>query len=402
MPARRPAPDLPPTPLALTLALLVASALTPVGCRKGADRVASKENSATGETAAAKGANPARAAKAPEAAKASDATKTDKASAPALVAEASRRSRAGDLGGASVLLERALAADPANRQALGLLAGVLQEFAQDLPKPQSLGLFLRSASALRSLVGAYPKLEPGERRLLPTVFYNEACALALTGEGGGAVRALAEAYNAGFGDVGKLDSDTDLDSLRAYPEFQALPRAVERGQARAVLADTPPAPFDFRLDDPEGKAHALADLKGPVSVVYLWASWSMPCRKQAPEIATLARRLESRGLKVIGLAFETLPGEPARLAVRDALKADPAPYLNLIGDDPTADRVSGLAGYPTTLFLDRTGRIRARLTGYQALPTLEAFAETILDEAKPAPPKPPQVPPQPPEQKTGV
>lgn len=52
--------------------------------------------------------------------------------------------------------------------------------------------------------------------------YNLACALALTGEQGKALEALAGALAAGFADRGTLERDTDLDSLRDSPRFREL------------------------------------------------------------------------------------------------------------------------------------------------------------------------------------
>ena len=56
----------------------------------------------------------------------------------------------------------------------------------------------------------------------PTVVYNLACSLALTGSHDEAFEALASAVDLGYDDVDHLRADGDLDALRGDPRFATL------------------------------------------------------------------------------------------------------------------------------------------------------------------------------------
>jgi adenylate cyclase len=56
----------------------------------------------------------------------------------------------------------------------------------------------------------------------PMVLYNVACTYALLGESERAMELLEKAISLGWGDRAWLETDSDLDSLRAIPRFQAL------------------------------------------------------------------------------------------------------------------------------------------------------------------------------------
>ena len=56
------------------------------------------------------------------------------------------------------------------------------------------------------------------------------------------------------------------------------------------------------------------------------------------------------------------------------------PYMCVIGDDETRKKVRNFQGFPTTIFIDRTGKVRLKEVGYKPLIVLEAIVSTLLDE----------------------
>lgn len=307
---------------------------------------------------------------------------TPPASPAKLIERGTRAQESGDLFSAVGFLSQALQAEPTNREALRLLAVTAQRHAEKLPRPQNSPFYLMSGEAIRTLRDTYPRLTEEEKRLLPDLLYNLACTLSLQGESSRAIGVLDESCDAGLDRVELVETDPDLDSLRNLPGFLSLQGRLERRHAETILARATPFGFDFRLPGLDAKPLTLHELRGKVTVVVFWGTWCSPCRKQAAQVAELFRRNQKKGLAVVGLSYETEEGDKARKTVSAFVKEYGIPFPCLIGDKAARDQIPGFGGYPTTLFLDRDGKGRLQLRGYQSSLTLEAVADAMLDAGK--------------------
>lgn len=98
-------------------------------------------------------------------------------------------------------------------------------------RPENLEALAELASVLTRL-GRHAEGLAIDRRLArlapedPTVQYNLACSLALTGDRDGALAVLERAIALGYADADFLESDADLASLRAEPRFADLLRRL--------------------------------------------------------------------------------------------------------------------------------------------------------------------------------
>jgi tetratricopeptide (TPR) repeat protein len=87
---------------------------------------------------------------------------------------------------------------------------------------------LRVLAELVSRKGLFNRAVELDRRLvelLPDDFlarYNLACSLARAGRADEAIDALSRAILLGYDDLAHMESDPDLESLRAHPDFLAL------------------------------------------------------------------------------------------------------------------------------------------------------------------------------------
>ncbi len=124
------------------------------------------------------------------------------------------------------------------------------------------------------------------------------------------------------------------------------------------LADQPTPSADFLMDG--GKRRTLADFKGQVVLLNLWATWCTPCLKELPTLEALEEKYAADGLVVLPLSLDTLDYAQLRAFV-DKLDL-PLPHL---AQDTTRSyqRALPTRGLPATFLIDRNGVIRARFEG---------------------------------------
>ena len=151
-------------------------------------------------------------------------------------------------------------------------------------------------------------------------------------------------------------------------------------RARERLAHFQSFPFHFRLPDLDGKIVSLGDYKGKVVIVDLWGTWCPPCREEIPHFVDLYRKYHASGLEIVGINYEMVAGDEAREKVRKYVKENDIPYPCLLGDQETEAIIPGFKGYPTTLFIDRSGKVRLKLAEYTPKGELEGIVSALLDE----------------------
>jgi len=116
---------------------------------------------------------------------------------------------------------------------------------------------------------------------------------------------------------------------------------------------------DFRLTTLEGKEVALSELKGKVVLLDFWATWCAPCREAIPHLIDLHRTFGQNGLEVIGMSVDKGESE----TVRRFAKSMDIPYAIIITPDEV-QREYGVVSLPTTILIDREGKIRQKYVGF--------------------------------------
>ena len=130
--------------------------------------------------------------------------------------------------------------------------------------------------------------------------------------------------------------------------------------------DLAPAVSGTSLD---GKHLKLSDYRGSVLVLNFWGSWCAPCRAEAPGLGTLATRLQPRGVRFLGIDMRDDPTSADAFMQTFGIHY---PSLN----DPGGQIALAFRGtvppaaIPTTLVIDRSGRIAARVIGSSSYDSL--------------------------------
>ncbi|MGE0711026.1 MAG: redoxin domain-containing protein [Planctomycetota bacterium] len=255
----------------------------------------------------------------------------------------------------------------------------------------------RAVAAYGRVLELLPKVEgvPQERLLLVEQIarYNTACAQARQGKADEALSALAKALERGYEDLRRVETDPDLASIREHPRFVNM---LERVQARlakqaveaakAELSKEALFPYDFKVTTLDGKVLKLSDLRGKVVIVDYWGTWCPPCRAEIPHFVKLRKELAGK-LEVVGMTWERgQGGEQVTAGVRAFAKELGVEYpLALLTKQEDLAKVPNLEAFPTTLFLDRQGRVRAREVGFRDLDALKKLVDGLLAEPAPAP-----------------
>ena len=112
----------------------------------------------------------------------------------------------------------------------------------------------------------------------------------------------------------------------------------------------------------DGSTSRVADRKGSVVLVNMWATWCGPCRDEMPELITMQDEHRAAGFEVIGLNIDNEPEDLVRPFVDD-LKLN---YTIAWGTEDmivALMKVSRSEAIPQSFLIDREGRLRGVFTG---------------------------------------
>ena len=120
-----------------------------------------------------------------------------------------------------------------------------------------------------------------------------------------------------------------------------------------------PAIEAFTLDQPR-RERTLADYKGRVILLNVWATWCEPCRVEMPSIERLYQEFGPQGLVVVSVSVDD-PGSEQR--IRDFAKEYGITFEVL--HDPRQQTKTNyqVTGFPETFVIGREGTIRKKIIG---------------------------------------
>ena len=116
---------------------------------------------------------------------------------------------------------------------------------------------------------------------------------------------------------------------------------------------------NFSLRTAEGKTIELQNLQGKVVVINFWASWCPPCRSEIPGLLEVYRKYRPKGLEIVGISLDRDGWRKVSPLVRE-LNID---YPVVMGNDDVVHAYGGIRSIPTTIIIDRDGKIIYRVVG---------------------------------------
>jgi thiol-disulfide isomerase/thioredoxin len=193
------------------------------------------------------------------------------------------------------------------------------------------------------------------RRPLAAALSAPLLALALAGcSSGGGDTVAAQAR--GGGDRGYISSDGTVETIAV---------ADRRTSIRVQGTTLEGRPLDTRAD------------RGRVVVLNTWGSWCPPCNAEAPDLQKVWDQQRGRGVRFVGIALRE---EPATGLAFQRKFSVTYPSVRWDGGKVLLQLKGKATAPPTTLVLDRQGRLAARVSGKVDATTLEGLVDDVRGE----------------------
>ena len=143
---------------------------------------------------------------------------------------------------------------------------------------------------------------------------------------------------------------------KQYPDNQFVQYVASKVQTNLGPGHMAP---EIAMNNPEGKELKLSDLRGNIVLIDFWASWCSPCRAENPNVVRLYNKYHSKGFEVFSVSLDRSRNEWLNAINRDGLI-----WSNHVSDlngwTSSGGATYGITSIPSTVLVDREGRIIAR------------------------------------------
>lgn len=151
------------------------------------------------------------------------------------------------------------------------------------------------------------------------------------------------------------------------------------GVATEIAAADRGEPLEFSGTTYEGEEFAAAEQRGTVLVLNIWYASCPPCRKEAPDLQALHEEFAEQDVRFLGINVRDAAGPAQAFEETYGITYPSLP-------DTDAEIMYALRGQvapnavPSTLVLDREGRVAARISGAADPSVLRAMIDTVVAE----------------------
>jgi cytochrome c biogenesis protein CcmG/thiol:disulfide interchange protein DsbE len=149
-----------------------------------------------------------------------------------------------------------------------------------------------------------------------------------------------------------------------------------------ALAAPGPAPTEIRYASAPELRAALAQQRGRVVILNLWATWCVSCLREIPDLVAVAGEFAAEGVVLLGVAMDE-PRDLETLVKPFHAKFFPA-FPTVMRREADMDTMAEVVDpawnevMPTTYILDRRGNVQVRLQGRQAPQELRSRVRAAL------------------------
>ncbi len=180
-----------------------------------------------------------------------------------------------------------------------------------------------------------------------------------------AVLGLSAVVGCDGGAIGANVPQSSGSNFVGHAYESAFYKSGQRPEAPAVSGDTV-----------TGAHLSLSSYRGDTVVLNFWGSWCPPCRAEAPALASLAHQLQSKHVRFLGIDIRDEPDSAQAFVqtfnVSYPSLSDPNDQIALAFHSTVPP-----AAIPTTLVIDRDGRIAARIFGAASYEELKSVVDEV-------------------------
>ncbi len=145
------------------------------------------------------------------------------------------------------------------------------------------------------------------------------------------------------------------------------------GCQKAEKTPTPGRKGVIPLLSPASFKKTVRDHKGRVLIVNFFATWCEPCRRELPDLVSVATAYKSKGVDFIGVSLD----RGGAKVLRPFLEKIKIPYPVYLGDQALMISLK-IQAIPTTFFYDREGNRAGTFTGLLSRQQLVERVEALL------------------------
>ncbi|RBY97531.1 TlpA family protein disulfide reductase [Blastococcus sp. TF02-8] len=173
--------------------------------------------------------------------------------------------------------------------------------------------------------------------------------------------------------AGCSSSDGDRATSGGQYEFDEANRPGELIPS-SNRADAP----DFSGELLDGSPFHSAELAGDIAVINFWGAWCAPCRVETPDFQSVYAELRDQGVQFLGV--DVKDERQLGSAFFEQVGVEYPSLFDPRGEVALAFRGFPANAVPSTILLDRDGRVAAVYTGAVARDDLRTSLTTLLEE----------------------
>ncbi|MCP4626817.1 MAG: TlpA family protein disulfide reductase [bacterium] len=159
----------------------------------------------------------------------------------------------------------------------------------------------------------------------------------------------------------------DVNPLAAKPEDRSLDQLFDDMGVELFSSRTPSV--EVLLEEVNGAEIDISDFRGNIVFLNFWATWCPSCVTEMPSMEKLHRKFKEKDFAVVAVSIQD-----SAAAVKRFFKQNQLTYTALLDSAGKTVPGFGIRAIPTTLLLDKSGRIFGRIMGPREWDSRESVA----------------------------